>query len=130
MKRVLIGGALIIVVLALSYAVFAWQKVEAPIAPVPSTSEVSQVSLSNSFEEGFHTISGEIIVDDACRTLTTEAITEGNTIRVDITVSEDEDICLERKTLHTFTVEIEAPESAPINVFVNGVVAAILTNND
>lgn len=89
------------------------------------TPSVPSVTIRDSFKKGVHTITGSIEVPDACTTVSAQAMRAGDassteSILVDIAMSEDSGICLERATVVRFETTIAAPAQLPIAATVNG----------
>lgn len=86
---------------------------------------VPSVTVRDSFKKGVHTIAGSIEAPDACTTVSAQAMLMGDassteSILVDIAMSEDSGICLERATTVRFGATIAAPAQLPITATVNG----------
>ncbi len=89
---------------------------------------VSEVTLHDSYKKGVHTISGSLMVPNACTSVAAEASLAGDPsapsgILVALSVPEDAGICLQVPMSTNFTVTIAAPAHLPISATVNGVVA-------
>jgi len=113
---VLIGVAYLALHVESSIAKDEYVKVEAP-----------QVTLLSDYDEGIHTIAGSLRVPTPCTPVSAASVlTADGTIRVDVTVGEDTDICLMRATEKEFSVDFEAPEEATIAVYVNEAKAVIV----
>lgn len=89
---------------------------------------VSPVTLRDSFKKGVHTITGSLTAPNACAaasaqaTFVSEASSTDN-ILLDISLSEDSEVCLQLPTLLDFSATVAAPANVPITVTVNGSVA-------
>lgn len=119
MKRWIIIASVVVVIAALAYGFLALQTAKAP-------AEVEKVrsytaTYEDDFDDGVHTISGSVMAETPCQQVNAQAShIEGGGIRVDVTVTEPEGICLQRPTKLSFEAEVEAPEEAAVAVFVNG----------
>lgn len=112
---VLIGVAYLALHVESSIAKDEYVKVEAP-----------QVTLEDEYDEGVHSLTGVIRVPTPCTPVSASSILDADgTIRVDVTVSEDTDICLKLSSEKEFSVSLEAPEEAAIAVYVNEAKAII-----
>jgi len=113
---VLIGVAYLALHVESSIAKDEYVKVEAP-----------QVTLLSEYDEGTYTVTGSIKVPTPCTPVSAASIlTADGTIRIDVTVGEDTDICLMRATEKEFSVHLEAPEEATTAVYVNQAKAVIV----
>lgn len=89
--------------------------------------EAPQVTLVSDFDEGIYTLIGSVMVPTPCTPVSaTSLLVAEGTIRVDVTVGEDTDICLMLPGEKKFSVELEAPEEAAIGVYVNGAKAIVV----
>lgn len=82
------------------------------------------VVLRDTYKKGTHTITGTVTAPNACATLEARAVTTGDpasAIIVELTLTEDEGICLEVPTPLTFSMTVAAPEGLPLSATVNGV---------
>ncbi|HYD93501.1 MAG TPA: hypothetical protein VEB18_03585 [Candidatus Paceibacterota bacterium] len=123
MKRWIIIASVVIVCAVLLYALMAWQTAKAPVAEIEIPQTYS-VSFEDSVEDGVHTISGTVLADTPCQTLTAEGQVIGGQIRVAITLPPETGVCLQRQTELPFEVTVEAPDEAAVAVFVNETPAA------
>ena len=121
--QVLIGGAalLLLVLIGTVYAILNPTKAEeSRISDVTYPS----VQLSPSYEDGEYTIRGSVTLKNRCQRLDTSAMLDDSVappiIRVDITSEDDEGICLEIPDTREFSVTVEGPEGAEIEIFING----------
>jgi len=122
--HLLIGfGALVVLLL---FAVFLYTRpATAPVERESFEDPALPITLSNTFSEGVHTVEGTVTLRNRCQRLDTIAsLDDAQTpaiIRVDITSEHDEGICLEIPEARTFTLDVEGPEEAKIEVYVNGI---------
>jgi len=86
---------------------------------------VPSVGLRDSYKKEVHTITGVVEVPNACTTVSaqsslvdTASSTKG--ILVEVTLSEDSGICLQRVESIRFTTTLTAPANLPITTTVNG----------
>lgn len=83
------------------------------------------VSIENTYEDGVHTLEGTVTLRNRCQRLSTIASLDESsspaTIRVDLTSEHDEEICLEIPDTRTFSLEVEGPENAAVQIFINGI---------
>lgn len=82
------------------------------------------ITMTSSYADGVHFIEGSVTLRNRCQRLDTIATLDDTTspalIRVDVTSEHDEGICLEIPDTRTFTLEVEGPEDARLQVYVNG----------
>ena len=93
---------------------------------VPSTTVITPiptVTLRDNFKKGTHTITGSIIVPNACVTPAVMATSTTQNILIAVSLANDTDICLETPTAASFKTTIIAPANLPIIVTINGVPA-------
>lgn len=103
------------------------------VAKAPAEIEIQTspaVSITDSFKKGVHTITGSLIVPNACTAVTARAAqvdsaSSTSDILVELSFPEDAGICLQLQTRATFSVKVDAPARLPISVTVNGVAASI-----
>lgn len=101
-------------------------KVQSPTADAASTtSGIPEVTLVDSFKKGTHTISGSIVVYNACVAVATEAlvIEDGanpSGIQISITRAPSEGICLELPTRIPFEKKVKAPRGLALTALVDG----------
>lgn len=118
----LAAGALVI--LAAFAALLYFRPAVAPVERETFEAPTLPVSVTSSFEEGIHYIEGTVTLRNRCQRLDTVASLDETggapVIRVDITSDHDEGICLEIADTRSFELEVEGPESARIEIYVNG----------
>jgi hypothetical protein len=95
--------------------------VEAPSIPI--------VALHDVYKKGTHTISGSLVVSNACTTVSVNASLAGgasSTQSIALTLTSDvgSGICLQVPTRATFQTTLTAPNTLPIQASVNGIVAS------
>ena len=117
------GGALVILI---AFGVFLYTRpVATPVERETFEDPALPVTLSTSYEEGVHTSEGTATLRNRCQRLNAIASLDDTEapalIRIDITSEHDEGICLEIPDTRTFTLEVEGPEDARTEVFVNGI---------
>ena len=82
------------------------------------------ITMTSSYADGAHSIEGTVTLRNRCQRLDTIATLDDTQtpalIRIDVTSEHDEGICLEIPDTRTFTIEVEGPEDARLEVFVNG----------
>lgn len=130
--RLWIVSALIACIIVASFlvSILRAQRAEAPGGSLPLATEAvpAAVTVKDVFRKGTHTISGSVVVPDACTTPTTESSLGGEapdsqSIILDLSYPEDVGVCLQVPTSVSFTTTIAAPAGLPIIVMVNGVIA-------
>ncbi len=89
---------------------------------------IPSVALHDVFRRGVHTITGSVIVSDACTTATAQAVPVGDAssttgILVQVTAPADSGVCLQVSSPATFSTTITAPADLPLSATVNGIVA-------
>lgn len=120
--QVLIGGGalLLLVFIGTVYAILNPK----PHGELGGESNLPPVTLTSSYSDGTHTIAGSIELKNRCQRLDASAMLDESVtpaiIRVDLTSDDDEGICLEIPETRSFSISVEADESAEIQVFVNG----------
>jgi len=112
---VLIGTASLALHIEASISKDEYIKPEAPLA-----------TLETEFEEGILSYTGALKTPTACAMVVAAPAVEGNTVRIDVTVTEDKELCLMRPTIKEFTGEIEAEEKVTASLFINGAKALIV----
>jgi hypothetical protein len=88
---------------------------------------VPDVSLSDSYKKGMHTISGSIMAPTPCTSVTADASVASGTpavISVTISMPSDAGICLQQATVVPFKVSAAAGADAIIAAYVNGAPAS------
>ncbi len=99
-------------------------EVEAVVAPT-----IPVVTILDSYKKGTHTITGSLLLPNACTTLSSEATAQTSAstteaIVVALTTSSDTGVCLQIPTVKKFSTTVSAPAEVPIQVLVNGSVAS------
>ena len=116
-------GALML--LGVFLALFFLRPSVAPIERETFDAPVPPITVSSSYEDGTHTIEGTVTLRNRCQRLdalaTLDEASTPSIIRVDITSEHDEGICLEIPDTREFSLTLEGPEEAQIEVFVNGI---------
>lgn len=102
--------------------------IPAELSAFSAAPAVRAVTLRDTYKKGKHTITGSIEAPDACAVVSAQASLVGDasstqSILVEVSMSEDSDICLERVTTVRFSADIAAPARLPITATVNGVAA-------
>ena len=97
-----------------------------------STPTAPYTTVSDSYRRGVHTITGSILAPNPCTTLTATSTLQGTastsqSIVVDITMPKDTGVCLQEPATTTYSTTLTAPKSLPIQVTVNGLLAATST---
>lgn len=126
-KRLLVAAAII------AFVVFGGFVLSVPhtrdVGKIASSAEsiasVPAVSLHDSFKKGLHTITGSLIVANACTSVTARATLSGSAsstsaILIELSMPEDSGICLQTPTQVNFTTTLAAPAHLPITATVNG----------
>ena len=93
-----------------------------------ATTTIQSVALHDNFKKGVHTITGAIIVPDACTTASATASPAGSgstteSINVAVAVPDDAGICLQIPSVIHFSTTLAAPSGLPMTATVNGVAA-------
>jgi len=115
-------GALAVLVVFLSLFFFrpAVAPVEREVFEVPAL----PITATSTYEDGVHLIEGTVTLRNRCQRLDTIATLDDQSapaiIRIDITSEHDEGICLEIPDTREFSLEVEGPEAARLEIFVNG----------
>jgi hypothetical protein len=129
--RIWIGIGIFLVILIVAFALFVFRITEAPIepaAPEPVVVPITDVSATDSYSKGTHTIEGSAVVPTACTTLsaTTSSATEGDAqiIRVDLSADPVEGPCLMLPTEADFSVTTEGTSDEAVKIYANGEYAA------
>lgn len=90
-------------------------------APVP-------VSYTATFDAGTHTIAGTVSLKNRCQPFDASAVLDESVtpaiVRVELLAGDDEGVCLEIPEERSFSVSVEGPEAAAVQVFVNGIPAS------
>lgn len=113
------------VVVLLSFAALLYfRPAVAPVERQTFEAPALPVSITSSYANGTHTISGSVTLRNRCQRLSTVATLDDThtpaLIRIDVTSDHDEGICLEIPDTRTFELSVEGPEDARLEVFVNG----------
>ena len=125
--RLWIAAAIIAVVLVAGFAFSVPHTqdgaVEASLSP--ATTSVPSVTLRDVFKKGTHTITGSFLAPNACTVVSAAAALLGDassteSIRVDISLEDDEGVCLQLPTQESFSTTIAAPANLPLRATVNG----------
>ncbi len=115
----IIGAVLVVLVLALG-VFFTFTSRDGDPEVVEETAAPS-VNVESEYEEGVHYITGTVSVPDRCiSVIPSSTLLPDGVMRVDLSLSPDEGLCLELPTEVEFSTEVEAPEEAPLEVYVNG----------
>lgn len=93
-----------------------------------SARSIPAVSLHDVYKRGVHTITGSLMVPDACGIVSAEASvatsSEGSAgIVIAVSVESGGGVCLELPTKATFSTTVTAPANLPLRAIVNGEVA-------
>ena len=126
--RLWTSAAIIVVVLAISFALSVPHTTEVPPAPAPEAPPaIPVVMLRDSFKKGVHTIIGSLTAPNPCTLVTAAASLVGASsspsILVAVSMPEDTGVCLEEPVRATFSTSISAGASLPIQATVNGLTA-------
>jgi hypothetical protein len=115
-------GALVLLVGFLS--LFLFRPAIAPVEREVFETPDLPITVSSSYEDGVHLIEGSVTLRNRCQRLDTVATLDDQSmpaiIRIDITSEHDEGICLEIPETREFSLEVEGPEEALLEIFVNG----------
>ena len=129
-KRLLIAATIIALVIIAGFMLSVPHTRDLPLPPEIETEglRVPEVMLRDTYRKGVHTISGTTSVPDVCTSVSASASLVGgdSSIEVAVTTTEDDGICLERKTDARFSTTITAPAGMPVTVSVNGVPATTI----
>ncbi|MBU6214430.1 hypothetical protein KGM48_01105 [Patescibacteria group bacterium] len=87
------------------------------------------VALRDTYKKGVHLFAGSLLVPTACTTASTTASLIGaasstESILIALSLSTDARVCLQLPTQVTFSAVLVAPDTLPITVTVDGVVAS------
>lgn len=127
--RIWIGVGAFLGVLIIGFAFFVFRISEGPVpspSPKASTTEISDVHVSDTYKKGVHTVKGTATVPTACTTLTAtssvieEASTSESIIRIDLSAEPDTGTCLKLPTEMKFSITQSADHGASIAVYANG----------
>jgi len=124
--RLWAAAAIIAAVLFLGFALSVPHTRDVAEAPTTAeTTNVPSVSLRDVFKKGTHTITGSIKAPNACTVVTATATAVGNAssterIHIDISMAEDQGVCLQLPTTENFSTTIAAPANLPLRATVNG----------
>lgn len=122
-------AALIIIVVVVGIFVLSVPRAREVASPTGSTTASAQLPITyhDSYKKGMHTITGTVMVPDACTTITADAsldTTSGSPrIELALSVPTDDQICLQVPTRLSFSVTVAASASTPIDVLLNGEMA-------
>jgi len=118
-----ITAGAVIVVLAFA-ALLYFRPAVAPVERETFETPTLPVSVTSTYEEGVHTLTGAATLRNRCQRLDAVATLDETMtpalIRIDVTSEHDEGICLEIPEERTFEIEVEGPENARVQIFVNG----------
>ena len=120
----LIIGVIALVILIGFVSLFLFRPAQAPIEREVFEAPALPITISSTYADGVHLIEGSVTLRNRCQRLDTLASLDDQSdpaiIRVDITSEHDEGICLEIPDTREFSLEVEGPEAAQLEVFVNG----------
>lgn len=90
-----------------------------------ATENVPAVALHDSFKKGLHTITGSLVVTNACTVVSASAslttdVSDTESILVAISTLSDSGICLQQPTRVDFKTTVSASANLPITATVNG----------
>lgn len=129
-KRLWVVSAIIALVIVVSFMLSvprARDGVRMPAERI-ETANTPSVALRDVFKKGMHTITGSLNAPNACAAATANAtlVSASNTesILVALSLTEDNQVCLQLSILIPFSTTISAPAHVPITVTVNGTVAS------
>lgn len=130
--RLRTAAAIIAAIVLLGFLISAPRTSEAPEALEATATEtvVPTVTLRDSYKKGTHTITGSLVVPNACASVAasaTHAAAEASTtesIVVEVTLTSGEGTCLEVPTMLTFSTTVAAPQGLPLIATVNGAPAS------
>jgi hypothetical protein len=93
--------------------------------------ESPSVELKDVFKAGVHTITGSVEANNACASVSAEAFyeekeTEDAHIRVAVTITPYEGVCLELPTRMNISTKVSAPAKLPLIVSVNDLPAIVI----
>lgn len=92
-----------------------------------SASDITLLSVSDSYHKGMHTITGTLMLPTACTPFAATTSPEGNGgtngIRVDIASEVDDGVCLALPATTTFTATAAGAASSTVSVYLNGALA-------
>lgn len=130
--RIWIGVGVFLGVLIIAFAFFVFRITEGPVTPTVSEPAVTIISdvrnVADTYKKGVHTVHGTVTVPTACTEIEANASVDSESsstpvIRVDLSAESDTGTCLMLPTNKTFSVQATLTGSAPIAVYVNGVLA-------
>ena len=98
-------------------------------APSQKVAVIPGVTLRDSYRGGVHTITGSLLLPNACTTPAAQAFLSGEasttqSIVVAITFETDTGVCLQVPTRAAFEAKLTAPSGLPITATVNGSIAS------
>jgi len=121
--HLIVGGIAILVLVAFASLLY-FRPAVAPVERETFEAPALPVTVSSVYEDGVHTLEGSVTLRNRCQRLDTLATLDESAspaiIRLDITSEHDEGICLEIPDTREFTLEVEGPEDAQVQVYVNG----------
>lgn len=115
-------------VFIIAFGIFVFKITPSPGVP-PTTTDAAPVSglqFTDTVKKGVHTIRGSAVAPTACTMLSAAVAAPAGTstaIRVDLTVPRDEGICLTIPTTLSFSVSVGAPDTSPVQIYINNVLA-------
>lgn len=84
-------------------------------------------TLEAEYDEGVFTYEGTVEVPNSCAVVVATSSTEvSGAVRIEVTLTEENGICLMLPSLKAFSGEIEMAEEAEASVFINGAKAVIV----
>jgi hypothetical protein len=130
MMRTALGVFVGVIVLVILFVLFVpHSNEEEELLPInEGPSEVYEVVLNTTYDEGLYDIEGSIVAPTPCTHVSATALVipgTPDTVQVNIAMPPDTDICLQVLTEMPFEVSIEARENARIEASVNGAQALI-----
>jgi len=125
MPRLTVSLGIIFVIALAGFLSLYLTTTEGPVTPAsePPLPAISIVSLADRYADGVHTVTGVATVPTRCMPITTAArVTEEERpmIRIDLSASDDGEVCLALPAKREFTVDVEAPNDATLVIYGNG----------
>ncbi len=134
-SRLLAASAIIAVAIIIGFALSIPHARDGGVAVLPAGAPTTTpvVAYRDAYRRGIHTITGSVLAPNSCTLVTATAtpITTGSStsaIRLTLSMPADQGVCLQLPSTVTFSVQVKAPQNAPITATINGALASTSTS--
>lgn len=127
-KRLWIAAAIIALIVIGGFVLSVPHTRDVPAPTIQTVApSVPPVTMRDSYKKGTHTITGSLLAPDACIAASAQAVLQGQSILIQISMPSDTGVCLQIPTRVNFSTTIAAPAQLPLTVTVNGSLATTTT---